>query len=127
VSRVTREIVTVLPDPVVGEVHVVVQGYRITLTAEETSLLARGLLNCLEQLRWAQRRDAEAETAITETSGRAAGSPDTRPGLTGENDAAMPIASPSGAASDVTQQRMRALIQATIRDKGLSLREERRS
>jgi hypothetical protein len=106
----------------VGEVHIVVQGYRITLTAEETSLLARGLLNCLEQLRWAQRRDAEAETG-----GHGASAPEARPRVTGEDDALRPFVSPPAAESDATQQRMRALIQATIRDKGLSLGEERRS
>ena len=103
-SRVAREVVSVLPDPVAGEVNVVVAGYRISLTADEAALLARGLLNSLGQLRWGEKR--------------AAGQPASN----------LSVASPPEAAAepDAAQQRHRTLIQASIRDKGLSLREERR-
>ena len=104
-SRVAREVVSVLPDPVAGEVNVVVSGYRISLTADEAALLARGLLNSLGQLRWGEKR--------------AAGPPLSNLSVAGPPEAA--------AEPDAAQQRHRRLIQASIRDKGLSLREERRS
>lgn len=97
--KVTREIVTVLSDPAAGEVNVVLSGFRITLTADEAFLLANGLARCL-----AQRR----EPATAETSGPAE-----------SEDAAVE--------SEPAQQRTRALIQASIRDKGLSLRDEQRT
>jgi hypothetical protein len=106
-SRVAREIVSVLPDPVAGEVNVVVSGYRISLTADEAASLARGLLNSLGQLRWGEKR--------------AAGQPAASPPATGLPEA------PAAIEPEVAQQRHRTLIQASIRDKGLSLREERRS
>jgi hypothetical protein len=106
-SRVAREIVSVLPDPVAGEVNVVVSGYRISLTADEAALLARGLLNSLGQLRWGETR--------------AAGQPAANPPVTGSPEA------PAAIEPEPAQQRHRTLIQASIRDKGLSLREERRS
>ena len=118
-SRVAREVVSVLPDPVAGEVNIVVSGYRISLTADEAALLARGVLNCLGQLRWGEKRSAGQAIA---------GPPTTRPdeapraAYEGVKPAVPPAAEP-----DAVQQRHRTLIQASIRDKGLSLREERRS
>jgi len=120
-SRVAREIVSVLPDPVAGEVNIVLSGYRISLSADETAALARGLLNCLGQLRWGERRAAGAAghsaTSLPEAPSRASA----------KDDEAKPAVSPVAAQSDSVQQRNRALIQASIKDKGLSLREERRS
>lgn len=120
-SRVAREIVSVLPDPVAGEVNIVLSGYRISLSADETAALARGLLNCLGQLRWGERRAAGA-------AGHSATSlPEAPPRASAKDDEAKPAVSPVAAQSDSVQQRNRALIQASIKDKGLSLREERRS
>ncbi len=116
-SRVAREIVTVLPDPVAGEVNIVLSGYRISLTADETASLARGLLNCLGQLRWGEKRAGHSMTSLPEAPSRPSA----------KDDGARPAVSPVAAESDSVQQRTRALIQASIRDKGLSLREERRS
>ena len=111
---------SVLPDPVAGEVNIVVSGYRISLTPDETALLARGLLNCLGQLRWGEKRAAgtagQSTTILPEAPARETA-----------KDGAKPAVSPVAAESDAVQQRTRALIQASIRDKGLSLREERRS
>ena len=121
-SRVAREVVSVLPDPVAGEVNIVLSGYRISLTADETAVLARGLLNCLNQLHWGEKRAAGQSTAIPSTNS----SPEP-PRTFAKDEAAKPAVSAVAAEPDVAQQRNRALIQASIRDKGLSLREERRS
>src|SRR5260221_11854041 len=116
-SRVAREIVTVLPDPVAGEVNIVLSGYRISLTADETASLARGLLNCLGQLRWGEKPAGHSMPSLPEAPSPASS----------KDDGAKPAMSPVAAESDSVQQRTRSLIQASIRDKGLSLREERRS
>lgn len=104
-----------------GEVNIVLSGYRISLSADETALLARGLLNCLGQLRWGEKRAAcgagHSATSLAEAPSRASA----------KDEAAKPALSPVAAESDAAQQRARALIQASIKDKGLSLREERRS
>jgi hypothetical protein len=121
-SRVAREIVSVLPDPVAGEVNIVVSGYRISLTADEAASLARGVLNCLGQLRWGEKRAA----GIAMASPPAAGSPEA-PRAAAADGGPRPAASPAAVEPDAVQQRHRTLIQASIRDKGLSLREERRS
>ena len=119
-SRVAREIVSVLPDPVAGEVNIVVSGYRISLTADEAALLARGVLNCLGQLRWGEKRAA----------GQAIAGP---PAAHGDETAraayegAKPGVPPAAGEAEAAQQRRRTLIQASIKDKALSLREERRS
>src|SRR5690348_18349774 len=100
-SRVAREVVSVLPDPVAGEVNVVVSGYRISLTADEAALLARGLLNSLGQLRWGEKRAAGAIAAppITRTNEtpRAA------------YEGAKPTVPPAAAEPDAAQQRHRTL------------------
>jgi hypothetical protein len=97
--KITQELVSVLADPAAGEVHIVLGGYRITLTSQETSHLAGALAGGLEQLRGAPKR-----------------APSTPP-----DD---PIEVSRVADADAMQQRTRALIQHSIRDKGLSLREE---
>jgi hypothetical protein len=120
-SRVAREIVSVLPDPAAGEVNIVLSGYRISLTADEAALLARGLLNALGRLRWGETRSIGAAAAnpslasLSEAPPRAAAKDDAKPAVSPAPN------------SDAVQQRTRALIQASIKDKGLSLREERRS
>jgi hypothetical protein len=122
-SRVAREIVSVLPDPLAGEVNIVVSGYRISLTADETAVLARGLLNCLAQLRWGEKRAAgHANASLSTTS-----LPEAPSRASAKDDGPKPAVSPVAVESDAVQQRTRALIEASIRDKGLSLREERRS
>src|SRR5690348_18307771 len=112
-SRVAREVVSVLPDPVAGEVHVVVSGYRISLTADEAALVARGLLNSLGQLRWGEKRAAGQAIA-----GPPATRTDEAPHAAYEG--AKPAVPPPAAELDAAQQRHRTLIQASIRDKGLS-------
>ena len=119
-SRVAREVVSVLADPVAGEVNIVVSGYRISLTADEAALLARGVLNSLGQLRWSEKRSAGQAIA-----GPPATRTDEAPRAAYEG--AKPTVPAAAAEPDAAQQRHRTLIQASIRDKGLSLREERRS
>jgi hypothetical protein len=104
---------------VAGEVNIVLSGYRISLTADETALLARGLLNCLSQLRWGESRGAAGQSTTT--------LPEAPPRPSAKDDSARPAVSALAVEPDSAQQRNRALIQASIRDKGLSLREERRS
>jgi hypothetical protein len=98
--QVTQELVTVLADPLLGEIHIVLAGHRITLSADDASLLARGLASSLERLRGPTAPEPHgAEPWQVERA-------------------------PSDA--EAMQQRSRALIQATMREKGLSLREEER-
>jgi hypothetical protein len=120
-SRVAREVVSVLPDPVAGEVNVVVSGYRISLTADEAALLARGLLNSLGQLRWGEKRAGGQAIAGPPLSRSDEASP------RAAYEGAKPGVPPAPPEADAAQQRHRTLIQASIKDKGLSLREERRS
>src|SRR5258708_27653491 len=86
-SRVAREIVSVLPDPVAGEVNIVLSGYRISLSADETAALARGLLNCLGPLRWGERRAGHSMTSLPEAPCRASA----------KDDGAKPAVSPVAA------------------------------
>lgn len=109
--KLTPEIVTVFPDPQTGEVHIVLSGFRITLTADESSLLLDGLIGSLERLRAAPKSDASGELAWRVA--RHVTSP-----------AEPPTPPAQDALADTAQQRLRASVQATIRDKGLSLREE---
>jgi len=103
--KVTQELVTVWAEPDTNEINVVLAGLRLTLTADETALLATSLARGLERLRTPPPREA-GESGVTVRKDEAAAPP-------GEADA--------------MQLRTRALIQASIRDKGLSLREENRS
>ena len=112
--KVTQELVTVWAEPDADEVNVVLAGLRLTLTPEETAQLASGLARSLERVRAAHARDA------AETAPKPAEAPTV---IVRKDDAA---AAPQGEA-DAMQLRTRALIQASIRDKGLSLREETRS
>ena len=105
--HVAQELVSVLADPSTGEVHVVLAGWRISLNADEAALVTQGLLAGLDRLKAAARAEPAAPGAPWAV-GRA-GDP------------------PSAAAdSEAMQVRTRALIQASIREKGLSLREEPR-
>jgi hypothetical protein len=106
---------------VAGEVNIVLSGYRISLTADEAAQLARGVLNCLGRLRWGEQRAAGPAAA----SPLPASLPEAPPRAATKDDARPAVSPVPG--SDAVQQRTRALIQASIKDKGLSLREERRS
>jgi hypothetical protein len=105
--KVTQEIVTVWAEPETDEINIVLAGMRITLNSEETSLLVSGLAKALERSRPPPGRDAGDAPSILVRKDESGGAP-----------------SPD---SDPMQLRTRALIQASIRDKGLSLREEPRS
>jgi hypothetical protein len=114
--KITQETMTVLPNGALGEVNIIFAGHRVTLTADEASLLAIGLANSLEQLHGLQKHDATAAEAWG--VGRSApAAPEPRPAAAVKDAAAD---------SDGIQHRTRALIQASMRDKGLSLREEQR-
>lgn len=99
--RVTQEIVTVLADPPAGEVNVVLAGHRIALSIDEAVLLADGVTACLERLRAQAAAPGGAPPEVWQVQ-RAPGE------------------------ADAMQQRTRALIQATMREKGLALREDGR-
>jgi hypothetical protein len=114
--KLTREVVTVLPDPATDEVTVVLAGWRITLTLDEASVLAVGLLSSLERLRGAPKIAAEARREAAEAAVPA-----------GRDEIARLFAGPLTPEAEALQQRTRSLIQATIREKGLSLREEERA
>ncbi len=99
--QVTQEIVTVLADPLLGEVNIVLAGHRIALSVDEAAQLAKGLVSSLERLRGQAVPDPAASSEPWQVE-----------------------RAPSDA--EAMQQRSRALIQATMREKGLSLREEDR-
>jgi hypothetical protein len=110
--KITQEAVTVLPNVARGEVNIVLGGIHITLTAEESLLLAAGLANSLDQLQGVEPREAAA--AETWEVGRSTqADPDLRSSSSDKEAASQ---------SEVLV-RTRALIQASMRDKGLSLRE----
>ena len=110
--KVTQEVVTVLADPSAGEVNLVLPGLRITLSADEAAQLVGALAGGLDRL----HRAVTAEALAAPRSAAAAAAPPV--------EGATP--SPLAAEADAIQHRTRALIQATIREKGLSLREEER-
>lgn len=113
--KIKHEAVTVLPDAARGEVDIILAGLRITLTVDEFLLLAAGLANSLEQLQGIEQREAaEAETWDVGRSAPAA--PDPRSGSSGKE----------AATEAEVLLRTRALIQATMRDQGLSLRAAQR-
>jgi len=105
--KVTQELVTVWAEPETDEINIVLAGMRIVLNSEETALLVSGLARALERSHPPPARDqGDALPVIVRKD---------EPG------------NPAPADSDGMQLRTRALIQASIRDKGLSLREEPRS
>ncbi len=110
--KITQEALTVLPNVARGEVNIILGGVHITLTAEESLLLAAGLANSLDQLQGMEQRDAAgAETWDVARSTPA--DPEPRASSSGKEAASPPE----------MLVRTRALIQASMRDRGLSLRE----
>ena len=103
--KVIQESLTVLANVASGEVNIILGGFRVTLTAGEALLLANGLANCLEQLQGMEKQGTAAEGWSVGRSGeqRTGGGKD--------------------AEAEAVQQRARALIQASMRDKGFSLLE----
>ena len=82
-------------------------------------MLARGLASGLEQLHGAQRQRAASTAEKSGPAGSLAG------GLgRGARDEGQHIVAPAAADPEAIQQRARALIQASIRDKGVPLRDE---
>ncbi len=104
--KVTQELVTVWAEPETDEINIVLAGMRIALNSEETALLVSGLAKALERSR--------------PPSAREGGDP--LPVIVRKDEGV----TPAPGESDAMQLRTRALIQASIRDKGLSLREEPR-
>jgi len=121
--RIYQEIVTVWADPAAGEVNIVLAGLRIALSSDETAALADGLVTGLGQLRGARRSEA-GEAVESEGKGRpAARAAEARPTLADKSDAGRQFVSPAPEA-EAKQLRTRALIQASIRDKGLTVQED---
>ena len=108
--RLKHEAVTVFPNAPRGEINIVLAGLRITLTIDESLLLAAGLADSLEQLQGTDQREvAAAETWDV--------------GRTPPVERELSSSSGKEAATDSVLMRTRALIQASMREKGLSLRE----
>ena len=104
--KVIQESLTVLANVASGEVNIILGGFRVTLTAAEALLLANGLANSLEQLQGVEKHGAASEAWSVGRSG------EQRAGGGGKD-----------AEAEAVQQRARALIQASMRDKGFSLLE----
>ena len=115
--KVTQEVVTVWADPLVGEVNFVLSGFRITLSADEATHLANALAEGVDRL---QRVPRPAATPAPVPASPPADPPSE---LATDGAAAASLAS---AETEAIQYRTRALIQASIREKGLALREEER-
>jgi len=111
--KIAQEAVSVLPNAA-GEINVFLAGLRITLTTDEALLLAAALATSLELLQGAPQHEAAAEPWGVGRS--TAAPPDPLSGSTGKD---------ATSESD-TVLRTRALIQASMRSKGLSLREAHR-
>jgi hypothetical protein len=109
--RIIPEVVSVFADPLASEVNVVISGFRISLTADESTLLLDGLIASLERLRATQK--ATNSTPEGWRIERHADGSVSAPGPTAHEPA-----------SEFQQQQNRASVQAAIRTKGLSLREE---
>jgi|SRR5690348_4724798 hypothetical protein len=114
--KVTQEVVTVWADPLAGEVNFVLSGFRITLSAEEATHLANALAEGVDRL-----RQAPMPTVASAVPAMPAPNPPADPAADGPTGH-----SPTAAETEAIQHRTRALIQASIREKGLSLREEER-
>ena len=108
--RIIPEVVSVFADPLASEVNVVISGFRISLTADESTLLLDGLIASLERLRAAQK------ATTTPDGWRIERHPD--------GSVSTPGPTVHEPASEFQQQQNRASVQAAIRTKGLSLREE---
>jgi hypothetical protein len=114
--EITREVVTVFANPTTNQVHIILSGYRLVLTTEEAQSLGRALTRL-------ERTSGEAAEATGEPSlANALATITEHPAanLSGPRH----LVRPSPAEAEAVQQRARALIQGTIREKGLSLREE---
>lgn len=107
--KVIQESLTVLANVASGEVNIILGGFRVTLAAVEALQLANGLANCLEQLQAVEKHGGAAEGWSV---GRSA---EQRSGAAAKD-----------AEAEAVQQRARALIQASMRDKGFSLLEQPR-
>jgi hypothetical protein len=95
--KVTQELVTVLADPLAGEISIVLAGVRIALSSDEAAELAHALATGLERLLAAPPDGAALEAWKV-----------------GRSDASGRPAEP-----DYMQDRTRALIQARMREKGV--------
>ena len=114
--EITREVVTVFANPAANQVHIILSGYRLVLTTEEAQSLGRAL-NRLD------RPNADAAEATGEASlATALATITDHPAANASGP--RHLVRPSPAEAEAVQQRARALIQGTIREKGLSLREE---
>ena len=111
--KITPEVVTVLADPIAGEINLILAGLRITLSLEESTALVGGLARSVDQLRLTARPDPRSSDAAHASAGK--------------EDAAGHIVAPVSSDAESMQLRTRALIQASIRDKGLNLREDTRT
>jgi len=113
--EITREVVTVFANPATNQVHIVLSGYRLVLTTEEAQNLGRALSRL-------DRPPGDAPEATGEGSLATLATITDHPAANASGP--RHLVRPSPAEAEAVQQRARALIQGTIREKGLSLREE---
>jgi hypothetical protein len=115
--EITREVVTVFANPTTNQVHIVLSGYRLILTIEEAQSLARAL-NRLDRPAGDGAEATAGEPALATALAAITDHP------AANSSGPRHLVRPSPAEAEAVQQRARALIQGTIREKGLSLREE---
>jgi hypothetical protein len=114
--EIAREVVTVFANPAANQVHIVLSGYRLVLTTEEAQTLARAL-NRLDRPS-SESAEATGEPSLATALATITDHP------AANASAPRHLVRPSPAEAEAVQARARALIQGTIREKGLSLREE---
>jgi hypothetical protein len=115
--EITREVVTVFANPTAGQVHIVLSGYRLVLSTEE----AQSLASALHRL---GRPAGDTEEAASSEPSLASALATITDHPAANSSGPRHVVRPSLAEAEAVQQRARALIQGTIREKGLSLREE---
>ena len=124
--KVAQEMLTVFLDSGAREVFIVVAGLRVTLTQDETATLTETLFNGLERL--APKSAAHPQATEIITIGSLCGDVGREdPNAISRDDPQIwPAPAMTGQDAD-GHDRMRALIKARIRDKGLAIWEENRS
>jgi hypothetical protein len=115
--EITREVVTVFANPAANQVHIVLSGYRLVLTTEEAQTLGRAL-NRLDRAAGDTAEAATGEQSLATALATITDHP------AANSSGPRHLVRPSSAEAEAVQQRARALIQGSIREKGLSLREE---
>ncbi|MGO8918325.1 MAG: hypothetical protein ACLQJR_20690 [Stellaceae bacterium] len=124
--RVAQELLTVFVDSDTREVCIVLAGLRVKLTHDETASLTRTLLSGLERLT-AESAAYGGANEVTDIGRLSADVAQEEPNsISGDDPRNSPVPLMTGQ-NEERHDKMRALIKARIKDKGLSIWGECRS